>query len=97
MFSAYSRVSTVFRLSPVWLVLLGAFALPAVAQAPFPPADNVGTFRGRLFDTDTGQPITEDITVVIQQAPDASRRVVDVAGEFVVSDLPVGRYALLFR
>jgi hypothetical protein len=77
----------------VSLVMLAAIAQPAVAQTP------PGSFRGRIIDADTGQPATREMTIVVtkQGESDATRRVIDVKGEFVVSGLSPGRYRLAFR
>ena len=99
MFNAHGLVSTAARFSLVSFVFLAAIAVLAVAQTPPQPASNAGSFRGRIIDLDTGQPVTQELTIVVTKegAPDATRRVIDVTGEFVVSDLSPGRYRLQFR
>jgi hypothetical protein len=75
-------------------------ALPAIAQTNGQPQGQTrGTFRGRIIDADTGQPATRDVTIVVtkQGESDATRRVIDVKDEFVVSDLSPGRYRIAFR
>jgi hypothetical protein len=76
----------------VSFVLLAAIAVSAAAQT-------TGSFRGRLIDADTGQPATQQLTIVVTKVgeSDAPRRVIDVAGEFVVPDLSPGRYQIQFR
>jgi len=99
MFNANGLVSMVVRFSLVSFVILAAIAVPSVAQIPPQPASNAGSFRGRIVDLDTGQPVTQELTIVVTKegAPDSTRRVMDVTGEFVVSDLSPGRYQLQFR
>jgi hypothetical protein len=64
----------------------------ALAQTP-------GTFRGRMIDADTGQPTTDDVTIVVTKegASDATRRTFDVKGEFTLPDMTPGRYRIQFR
>jgi hypothetical protein len=81
-------------------VILAAIAVPAVAQTALRSGDDKGSFRGRIVDADTGQPVTEDgVTIVVTKEgeSDATRRVIDIKGEFVVPDLSLGRYRVQFR
>ncbi len=80
------------RLSLASLVALAAIAVTSVAQTPV-------SFHGRIVDADTGQTATEEVTIVVTKegASAATRRVIDVKGEFVVSDLTPGRYQIQFR
>lgn len=75
-------------------VILAAIAMSAVAQTQTP-----ASFRGRIVDADTGQTATEEVTIVVTAvgASAATRRVIDVKGEFVVPDLAPGRYQIQFR
>jgi hypothetical protein len=99
MLKAHGRVSTAVRLSLESFVIVAAIAASAVAQTPPQAATDVGSFRGRIIDIDTGRPVTQEITIVVTKegASDTTRRVMDVTGEFVVSDLSLGRYRLQFR
>jgi hypothetical protein len=98
MFNAHGLVCTLVRFTLLPFVLLAVIAVSAVAQTPPQAPSNVGSFRGRIIDADTRQPVTQEITVVVYPGgSDANRRVMDVTGEFVVSDLPLGQSRLSFR
>src|SRR5690349_21657901 len=99
MFKAHGPFSSAVKNSLLVFVILAAVALPTAAQTPLQPASNMGSFRGRIVDPDTGQLITETVTIVVTKegASNATRRVIDVNGEFVVSDLSPGRYVVQFR
>jgi len=88
-----------FLFTLVTFVALSAIAVPALAQTPSLSATNAGSFRGRIIDADTGQPATQQLTIVVTKLGEsgATRREMDVSGEFVVPNLSPGRYQLQFR
>ena len=87
------------KISLALFVILAAIAVPGGAQNPPQAASNMGTFRARMVDPDSGQLIAEPVTLVITKEGEsaATRREIDVKGEFVLSDLAPGRYWVSFR
>ena len=50
-------------------VLAVAVAVSALAQVPARPLGEGGSIRGRIFDADTGQLATRELTIKVQDGP----------------------------
>lgn len=74
-------------------VVAGSFLAPAAAVAAEP---GTGRILGRLA-SDTGQAVAGDVVAIDESTGQAYRTTARSDGGYAISDVPAGRYAVLFR
>lgn len=95
MSTAHRFVSAVTRYRPVLIAVFTTLVVvPLLAQNPGKALGDGGSVRGRVFDADTGELNTRELTISAVDLVGTSVRQMEIVGSFVFSDLSAGLYQL---